>query len=223
MSIRRCTASVLPLVALAGCLPEASLDTEVQQASYAIGYDMGRSLAEIADHVDMVAMMQGMSDALGGADSPLDEHEVEHAMEAFNEVVQAARAEEADAALSAGQAFLTENATREGVVTTASGLQYEVLREGDGATPMPGQVVTLHYRGTLPDGTEFDTSYDGAPATFGVGQVIPGFGEALRLTRVGGHIRAFIPADLGYGAGGMPPDIGPNQVLIFEIELLEIE
>lgn len=222
MSMRP-AALALALVVPAGCLPEASLDTEVQQASYAIGYDMGRSLAEIADHVDMVAMMQGMSDALGGVQSPLEEHDIEHAMEAFNEVVQTARAEAAAVALSAGQAFLAENAAREGVLTTASGLQYEVLREGDGAAPMPGQLVTLHYRGTLPDGTEFDTSYGGEPATFGVGQVIPGFGEALALTRVGGHIRAFIPADLGYGAGGMPPDIGPNQVLIFEIELLAIE
>ena len=219
----RPAAIALALVAPVGCLPEASLDTDVQQASYSIGYDMGRSLAEIADHVDMVAMMQGMSDALGGVDPALEEHEIEHAMEAFNEVVQTARAEAAAAALSAGRAFLAENAAREGVMTTASGLQYEMLREGDGASPMPGQFVTLHYRGTLPDGTEFDTSYGGEPATFGIGQVIAGFGEALRLTRVGGHIRAFIPADLGYGASGMPPDIGPNQVLIFEIELLGIE
>ena len=222
MSLRS-AAVLLVLVAPAGCLPEASLDTEVQQASYAIGYDMGRSLAAITDHVDMVAMMQGMTDALGGVESPLDEHDVEHAMEAFNEVVQAARAEAAAAALSAGRAFLEENAAGEGVVTTASGLQYVVLREGDGASPMPGRLVTVHYRGTLPDGTEFDSSYGGEPVTFRLNQVIPGFGEALALTRVGGHIRAFIPADLGYGAEGAPPDIGPNQVLIYEIELLGIE
>lgn len=219
----RPAALALALLAPAGCLPEASLDTEVQQASYSIGYDMGRSLAEIADHVDMMAMMQGMTDALGGVDPALEGDEIEHAMEAFNEVVQTARAEAAAAALNAGRAFLAENAAREGVMTTASGLQHEVLREGDGASPMPGQLVTLHYRGTLPDGTEFDSSYGGEPVTFGLGQVIPGFGEALRLTRVGGHIRAFIPADLGYGPNGAPPDIGPNQVLIYEIELLGIE
>ncbi len=108
-------------------------------------------------------------------------------------------------------------------MTTASGLQYIVLREGDGASPMPGQSVTLHYRGTLPDGTEFDSSYGGDPATFGVDQVIAGFGEAVTLMKVGGHIRAFLPADLAYGAEGAGTNIGPNQVLIFEIELIAIE
>ena len=205
MSIHR-TAFVLPLIVLAGCLPEATLDTEVQQASYAIGYDMGRSLAEVSDHVDMVALVKGMSDAMGGADPALEEQDIEHAMEAFNEIVQAARGEAAAGALSAGQAFLAENAAADGVMVTESGLQYIVLREGDGASPMPGQFVTLHYRGTLPDGTEFDSSYDGEPVTFGVDQVIAGFGEAVTLMQVGGHLRAFLPAALGYGAGGSPPE-----------------
>lgn len=222
MTIRRAVLA-FPLLALASCLPEASLDTDIQKASYAIGYDMGRSLAEVAEHVDMLALTQGMTDALGGIDAALTEQEIEEAMNAFGAIVQTALEAEAVRELEAGRAFLDENAANEGVMTTESGLQYIVLREGDGASPMPGQEVTLHYRGTLQDGTEFDTSYGGEPAIFGVDQVIAGFGEAVRLLKVGGHVRAFIPADLGYGAAGAPPNIGPNQVLIFEIELLGIE
>lgn len=222
MATRR-TLLALSLLALAGCLPEASLDTDVRKASYAIGYDMGSSLAEVAEHVDMLALTRGMTDALGGIDAALTEQEIEDAMNAFGAIVQTAMEAEAARELESGQAFLDENAEQEGVMTTESGLQYIVLREGDGASPLPGQEVRLHYRGTLPDGSEFDTSYDGEPANFGVDQVIAGFGEAVRLMKVGGHLRAFIPASLGYGAGGSPPNIGPNQVLIFEIELLGIE
>ena len=222
MAIRR-AALAIPVLALAGCLPEASLDTDTQKASYAIGYDMGRSLAEVSEHVDMLALTRGMTDALGGLDPALSEHEIEDAMNAFGQIVQTAMEAEAARALEDGQAFLDENAGQEGVMTTESGLQYIVLRDGDGASPMPGQEVRLHYRGTLTDGTEFDTSYDGEPATFGVDQVIAGFGEAIQLMQVGGHLRAFIPSGLAYGAAGAPPNIGPNQVLIFEIELLGVE
>ncbi len=222
MAIRRAVLAI-PFLALAGCLPEANLDTDTQKASYAIGYDMGRSLAEISGHLDMLALTQGMTDALGGLDPALGEHEIEDAMHAFNDVVQTAMEAEAARELAAGEAFLEENALQEGVETTESGLQYIMLREGDGEFPMPGQEVRLHYRGTLPDGTEFDSSYDGEPVTFGVDGVIPGFGEAIQLMQVGGHLRAFIPSGLAYGASGMLPDIGPNQVLIYEIELLGIE
>ena len=222
MAIRRAVFAIL-LPALAGCLPEATLDTDTRKASYAIGYDMGRSLAQVSEHVDMLALTQGMTDALGGIEPALGEQEIEDAMHAFSDIVQTAMEAEAARELEAGQAFLEENAGQEGVMTTESGLQYTMLREGDGDFPMPGQEVRLHYRGTLPDGTEFDTSYDGEPVTFGVDGVIAGFGEAIQLMQVGGHLRAFIPSGLAYGPPGMPPNIGPNQVLIFEIELLGIE
>ena len=123
----------------------------------------------------------------------------------------------------AGDAYLAENGSREGVMTTESGLQYEVLRQGDGPMPGPEDQVQLHYRGTLIDGTEFDSSYErGEPAQFGVGGVIPGFSEALQLMSVGSHFRVVIPSEIGYGPQGTGGPIGPNATLIFEIELLEI-
>lgn len=122
-----------------------------------------------------------------------------------------------------GEAFLEANALVEGVTVTDSGLQYEILEEATGAKPENTSQVRVHYRGTLLDGTEFDSSYDrGEPATFGVQGVIAGFGEGLQLMSVGSKYRFFIPSELGYGATGAGGDIGPNATLIFELELLEI-
>ena len=119
--------------------------------------------------------------------------------------------------------FLTENGAREGVLTTPSGLQYEVLEAGAGASPGANDRVQVHYRGTLLDGTEFDSSYArGEPVVFGVGQVISGWTEALQLMQVGAKYKLFIPSDLAYGAGGAGDLIGPNAALIFEVELLDI-
>ena len=123
-----------------------------------------------------------------------------------------------------GEAFLAENAQREGVVTLPSGLQYEVLEEGDGATPRRRSTVVVHYSGTLIDGTPFDSSYSrGEPARFPVNRVIPGWTEALQLMQVGDKWRLFIPADLAYGDRGAGPVIGPGSTLIFEVELLEVQ
>lgn len=108
------------------------------------------------------------------------------------------------------------------MIDTDSGLRYQVLREGEGASPVPGQTVVVHYRGTLPDGVEFDSSYGGDPAEFAVDGVIAGFSEALQLMRPGGHVRAYVPSGLGYGEQGAGGLIGPNQDLVFEIELLEV-
>jgi FKBP-type peptidyl-prolyl cis-trans isomerase len=124
-----------------------------------------------------------------------------------------------------GEAYLASNAEKDGVTTTASGLQYEVLREGEagGAQPTPADQVSIHYRGTLIDGTEFDSSYSrGQPAQFGVMGVIPGFSEGLQLMTVGSHYRFVIPSDMAYGSRGTGSDIGPNATLIFEIELLDV-
>ncbi|MDE2974965.1 MAG: FKBP-type peptidyl-prolyl cis-trans isomerase [Gemmatimonadota bacterium] len=213
---------VLPaLLTVAACLPDATLETDAQKASYGIGLNIGRSLADIEEHVDMVAVMQGVTDALAEAEPALTRTEIETAMAAFEEMI---RAEARERGSTEGAAFLEENAAREGVIVTESGLQYELLREGDGASPVSGGRAVVHYRGMLPDGTEFDSSYgDGEAVKFDVDGVVPGFSEALKLMKVGGHIRVVIPSDLAYGESGRLPVIGPNQVLVYEIELLGIE
>ncbi len=209
------------LVAATACLPDMALETDAQKASYGIGRDIGRSLVGVHEHLDMMALMMGVTDALEEMDPALTDEEIQAAITAFNEMVRQSAGERA---ASEGAAYLEENAAREGVTITASGLHYEMLREGDGESPVSGQRVTVHYRGTLPDGREFDSSYGrGEPSTFGVDGVIDGFSEALKLMKVGGQVRVVIPGDLAYGADGKGPMIGPNQVLVFEIELLGVE
>lgn len=213
-------------VPLAACVPDATLETDAQKASYGIGLNMGRSLVDVMDQVDMPALMNGLTDGLGDVEPALSHEEIQAAMTAFGDAIQAAAEEEGRVE---GEAFLASNGAKEGVVTTESGLQYEVLQEGDGPGIESGQIAILHYRGTLPDGTVFDSSYDDDPATddqpasFGVDNVIAGFSEALKLMTVGSRIRVAIPSELAYGSAGAPPDIGPNQVLIFEIELLGVQ
>jgi len=221
MSSRAPLVALPALLTLAACLPDATLETDTQKASYGIGLDIGRSLVEIRDHVDMAAVMNGVTDALSETEPALSEVEIETAMAAFNEMMRAGARERR---VAEGAALLEENAAREGVVVTESGLQYQMLREGDGASPEPGGRVVVHYRGMLPDGTEFDSSYsDGKPAGFMVDGVIAGFSEALKLMKVGGRIRVVIPSEIGYGEEGKLPVIGPDQVLVFEIELLAVE
>lgn len=136
---------------------------------------------------------------------------------------QAAIAAAGEANLAASEAFLAENATREGVVVTESGLQYEVIEAGEGASPNAEDTVEVHYRGTLVDGTEFDSSYKrGETVSFGVSQVIAGWTEALQLMSPGAKWKLFIPADLAYGPGGAGNLIGPNAALVFEVELVSV-
>lgn len=210
----------------AGSWESASLESDDQKASYGIGLNVGNQITDSRDRLDRAAFMRGVEDALQGNEPAVPREEIQPALQAFAEEVQAAaaaaREELAVENEAAGRAFLDENAQREEVTTTESGLQYEVLREGDGSAPTAADQVQLHYRGTLVDGTEFDSSYDGEPAVFGVGAVIPGFAEALQLMAVGSHYRVWIPSDLGYGPQGSGPLIGPNSVLVFEIELLDI-
>jgi FKBP-type peptidyl-prolyl cis-trans isomerase len=215
---------------LAGCAAEASyetapLETNDQKASYGIGLNMGGQLAAAKDRLDRMALLRGIEDGLQGADPQIPEAEMQQVLMQFGEEVEssanAERSAEAEANGAAGTAYLAQNAAKQGVTTTATGLQYEVLRAGDGARPTRESTVRLHYRGTLVDGTEFDTSYGGEPAVFMVSGVIPGFTEALLLMPVGSHYRIAIPADIAYGPQGTGP-IGPNSTLVFEIELLEI-
>ena len=204
----------------------ATLETEDQKASYAIGLDMGRSLAPAEGRLDMAAFTQGLKDAMAGEEPRIAQEELQAAVQALGAAIQEEqqreRAELGEKNRSEGAAYLAENGARDGVTTTESGLQYEVLEAGDGPMPAAEDMVTLHYRGTFIDGTEFDSSYErGEPATFGVGGVIPGFSEALQLMPVGSKYRVVIPSELAYGPQGQG-EIGPDATLVFEIELLSI-
>lgn len=203
------------------------LESSTQRLSYGIAYGLGSRMLLDSVPMDMDAFSAGMSDALEGAEPRLTQEEIAAEMQAYQEQAmakqQAAQAAAGEANLAASAAFLAENAARDGVVVTESGLQYEVISAGEGATPTSDDVVEVHYRGTLIDGTEFDSSYSrNQPATFGVTQVIPGWVEALQMMPVGSKWKLAIPADLAYGAGGAGATIGPNAALMFEVELLSI-
>jgi FKBP-type peptidyl-prolyl cis-trans isomerase len=206
---------------------ELSLESTEQRLSYGIGYNLGQRMQADGVPMDSDAFTAGFSDALGGAEPRMTQEEITAEMQAYQQTMveqqQAAQAELATANAAAAEAYLAENATVEGVVVTESGLQYQVLEEGDGPKPGPEDTVEVHYRGTLVDGTEFDSSYArGQTVSFGVGQVIPGWTEALQLMPVGSKWKLAIPPELGYGAGGAGQTIGPNSALIFEVELVSI-
>jgi FKBP-type peptidyl-prolyl cis-trans isomerase FkpA len=205
----------------------AALETDDQKASYGIGLNVGGQIADTRDRLDRAAFMRGLEDALQSSDPAVDREELQTILQNFGQQIQAAAAQErarvGQENAEAGAAYQDENGAREGVITTESGLQYEVLREGDGARPTAEDQVRLHYRGTLIDGTEFDSSYEGEPVVFAAGRLIPGFTEALLLMQEGSHFRVVIPSEIAYGpqgAGNGP--IGPNATLIFEIELFEV-
>jgi FKBP-type peptidyl-prolyl cis-trans isomerase len=221
------TCATLSVIALSGCEAGAggssALDTAEQRASYAVGINVGNSLREAREFLDMPAFQRGLREAMASEEHALEPAELQAAMERLNELMAEARQAQAEESLAAGQAYLAENAEREGVVTTESGLQYEVIEEGEGEPPVPGDQVTVHYRGTLIDGTEFDSSYErDEPATFDVGGVIAGFSEGLQLMRPGATYRLVIPANLAYGPQGAGQNIGPNATLIFEVEMIEV-
>lgn len=204
-----------------------SLDTEVEKASYAYGMDVAASMARSGLELDVNAFVQGFRDSLEGETPLLTEQEKLQVMQDFAAQMREKQMAEADAVagtnLTEGAAFLEANKSAEGVITTDSGLQYIVLKEGDGLKPTAESRVKVHYTGTLIDGTKFDSSYDrGQPAEFPLGGVIPAWTEAVQLMRVGGKIKIFAPPSIAYGERGAPPVIGPNATLIFEIELIDI-
>jgi len=204
-----------------------ALETTPQRLSYGIAYGLGARMLQDSVPIDMDAFTAGMRDALGGVEPRLTEEEISAEMQAYQEKAvaeqQAAQAAVGEANLAAASVFLAENAAKEGVVVTESGLQYEVLEAGDGALPTAEDTVEVHYRGTLMDGTEFDSSYSrNQTASFGVTQVISGWVEALQLMPVGSKWKLVIPSDLAYGAGGAGAIIGPNATLVFEVELISI-
>ena len=207
---------------------DMSLDTQAERVSYGIALNMGKRM--VADNVplDIDAFTRGLADAASGAEALMTDEEISAEMMAMQEEMQARQQAELDQVantnLEAGKAYLAENAAKPGIVVTESGLQYEVLEAGSGESPSATSQVEVHYEGRLINGMVFDSSYQrGEPATFGVNQVIPGWTEALQLMSPGAKYQLTIPSDLAYGAGGAGGSIGPNEVLIFDVELLSIQ
>jgi len=232
---RLSTLFIAPLFAgaLIACQEQAkepapvTLDTPEKRLSYGIALRMSERMVADGMVMDVDAYALGMRDAFDGAEARLTDEEINAEMMAFQEKVEAereaAQAQVSEGNAEAGAAFLAENAQREGIIVTESGLQYEVVTAGEGASPGRDDEVEVHYRGTLIDGTVFDSSYDrGQTVTFGVSQVIPGWTEALQLMKEGAKYNLYIPSDLAYGPGGAGQVIGPNATLIFEVELIKV-
>lgn len=223
--MKACTKiGVLALAATANLsfAKETKLTTDMQKASYAIGQQIGENMKNQGVDVDVAVLAESMTEALAGKKSRLTDEESRAAMQSLQEKVKAKHAQLALKNKDDGEKFLTENGKKKGIVTTTTGLQYEVVKEGKGATPKEGAKVKVHYKGTLLDGKEFDSSYKrNAPAEFGVNDVIPGWTEALKLMKVGSMYNLTIPSKLAYGEHGQGP-IPPNSVLKFQVELLEI-
>jgi len=208
--------------------PADPLSTTAGQASYAIGMNIGNSIKNDGLDVNLQALVAGIADAMAGNKSKLTDAQAQAAVQEF---VTAMQARQADRMKSAGdknkrdgEAFLASNKQKQGVVTLPSGLQYMVIKAGNGKQPKLTDTVTTHYHGTLIDGTVFDSSVErGEPATFSVGGVIRGWTEALQLMKVGDKWRLFVPSELAYGPRSPSPEIGPNSVLVFDVELLNVE
>ncbi len=203
------------------------LNTDEEKISYAIGLDMGESLEQIKSELEVPSLLAGIEAMMTGAEPLLDKAQANEIKQQYAGRLQAAqqkaRGEQAQRNLEAGTAFLAEMDARDGVAKTDSGLRYLVLQEGGGDRPGPSDSVVVHYTGALIDGQIFDSSVQrGEPATFPVDRVIAGWTEALQLMTVGSRYQVFIPPDLAYGADGTGGPIGPNETLVFEVELLEI-
>jgi len=233
------TRSLIPLVAVAGLLlagcgakpdqrtGDKTLDTDAAKISYIMGVNIGSQMKTDEFELDSDAFVLGVEDVIAGRSPKLSDEEADQVVQAYQQKQQAVREAEHQKAAQAnqeeGQQYLDENAKREGVTVTPSGLQYRVVTQGDGKAPGAADTVEVHYRGTLIDGTEFDSSYArNRTETFGVSQVIPGWTEALQLMHEGDKWELAIPADLAYGSGGSGGVIGPNQVLLFDVELIQV-
>jgi FKBP-type peptidyl-prolyl cis-trans isomerase FklB len=204
-------------------MSEIALSTPAEQASYGVGLQMGQQLANVFSGVSLEAAIAGITDAFAGKAPRIPGQEINAAFQVIQAQIEADRQEQARQFAGEGEAFLAENAKRDNVVVLESGLQYEVLTEGEGDIPSAQSVVSTHYRGTLINGQQFDSSYDrGEPAEFPVGGVIAGWTEALQRMKVGSKWKLYIPYHLAYGEAGAGGDIGPYQTLIFDIELLDI-
>lgn len=198
-----------------------NINTEMEKVSYSLGINVAKSVkSQGLESIDADAVAQAFKDVFEGKTLQISEEEANLVL---NDYFKKMADKKKELNVAAGQAFLAENAKREAVITTSSGLQYEVLTEGSGDSPKETDKVTVHYHGTLIDGTVFDSSVErGEPASFPVNGVIPGWVEALQLMKPGDKFKLFIPSNLAYGERGAGGSIGPNSTLIFEVELISI-
>ncbi len=219
--------STLTLASTAQAGDLKTLETDEQKVSYSFGVMLGQRMKQDVPQVDMEAFTQGMKDAMGGSEPLLTQAQMQAAIQQYQQKQQMDRMAEYEQMsaenLNKGTAFLDENKGKPGVKITASGLQYKVLTAGAGKTPGPTDTVKVHYEGSLIDGSVFDSSIQrGEPVSFPVNGVIAGWTEALQLMREGDKWQLFIPSELAYGPGGNR-SIGPNEVLLFDVELLEVQ
>jgi len=223
--------TIITILILIGCGSDqqsnVTLESSVDSVSYSIGVDIGKSMKIQELEMNGNAFFEGWSKAYNDEELKLSDEEMLAVLNSFRQKLQEdsqLKAQvQAEDNLEKGNAFLAENANKEGVVTLESGLQYKIIEQGSGATPLKTDKVSVHYRGTLVDGEEFDSSYKrGTPAAFAVTGVIKGWTEALQLMPVGSKWELYIPSELAYGSGPRGPG-GPNSALIFEVELLGIE
>lgn len=217
------TALLLAVAGAAGAAP-AELADDTARVNYSVGFQIGGDFQRQGVELDAAAMLRGIEDALGGRQPAIDADEMRATLTGLKRRIvaeqQRRRGEAAEQKRVAGREFLARNATRDGVMTTASGLQYRIIEPGTGKSPTATDTVTVHYRGTLTDGKEFDSSHKhGKPASFRLDGVIKGWSEGLQLLREGGKAELYIPPELAYG------DRGPlgDQTLVFEVELIAVE
>jgi len=206
---------------------KSSLKDQKQKVSYGIGYNLGQNLMKDDLELDPQILIKGILDAMTKQKPQMTEDEIRATLLVFQQELRTKQESKmkqaAEANVAKGKQFLVANGKKEGVKTTKSGLQYKVIKKGSGKTPGLNDKVTTHYRGTLTNGKEFDSSYKrNEPATFPVKGVIGGWTEALQLMKEGDKWQLYIPSDLAYGQRGSGPDIGPNEVLVFDIELIKV-
>lgn len=225
MSIFLCSALFTTAALAAG---KSSSKGNQDKSSYALGYQFGQSLAGFGAEVNVESFSKGFADALAGKPGIMSKEELQKTVAEFEQTLrtkmESKKRDQADVNQKEGKAFLEANAKKSGIKVLPSGLQYQVMTEGKGKSPKATDVVKTHYRGTLINGKEFDSSYARKePAEFPVNGVIKGWTEALQLMKEGSKWKLFIPSELAYGTQGAGPDIGPNSTLIFEVELLSIK
>lgn len=220
--------SQTPAADAAAATAEVALSSPEQRLSYGVAQNVAKQMKASGLPLDNAAFVAGFNDVMNDRPARMSDEEIAAEMQAYQDKVMKEKQAEMDKIASeneqAGKVYLEENAKREGVVVTDSGLQYEVVEKGEGAVPTASDRVVVHYAGKLIDGSEFDSSYArNEPAKFGVGQVIPGWTEALQMMPVGSKWKLTIPAELAYGAAGAGGRIPPNSTLVFDVELLDID